>query len=146
MAESRRAFSNWVRPIVVGIAAFLASVVVSNFILPGNLVGRRGEFGSVKTNSGYKITCHFQIKNKGYLKVRGGKIQLNIPKGTKIEEIDIPMEYNYLHEIISGGKGHSFAVLLIEGLKGRHSLEGSVSFSQYSKWEKNHINPLSFSE
>lgn len=132
----------WIRPVIVVIVA----IIVSNFIIPGKLVGIPGEFGSAKIDTGYKITCHFKLKNKGFLKIKSEKIQLNIPKAARISEIDIPTQYNYLYKIIGGGKNHNFVVFLVEGMKGRESMEGSITFPQHSKWEKDYVKPLSFSK
>lgn len=112
----------------------------------GNLEGIPGEFGSVEADSGYKITCHFKVKNEGLLAIKSEKIQLNIPKAANISDIDIPNQYNYLYKIIGGGKNHNYEVFLIEGLKGRKTIEGGISFSQNKKWEKDYVNPLSFSK
>ena len=142
MAKAWNELVQWIRPVIVVIVA----VIISNFILPGELAGIPGEFGSAKVDTGYKITCHFELRNKGYLKIKSEKIQLNLPKNVSISEIDIPMQYNYLYRIIAGGKNHNFVVFLIEGMKGRESMEGSVTFPQKSRWEKDYVNPLSFSK
>ena len=142
MGAVRDELFQWLRPVVV----YIIGIILYNFFIVGNLDGIPGEFGSVKMDSGYKITCHFELKNRGFLSIKSEKIQLNIPKAAAISEIDIPTQYTYLYKIIDGGKDHRFTVFLIEGMKGRKTLEGSVSFSQNKKWEKDYINPLSFSK
>ena len=131
---------HWIRPVIVAIVA----IYLSNFIIPGKLVGIRGDFGATKIDSGYKVTCHFKLKNKGFVKIKSEKIQLNLAKPATISEIDIPDQYNYLYKIID--RRQNYVVFLIEGLKGKEIIKGSVSFSQYTRWEKDYVNPLSFSK
>ena len=132
----------WVRPTVV----YIIGILLYNCFIVGDLVGIPGKFGSVETNSKYEIMCNFELKNKGVLPIKSEKIQLSIPKAATVSNIDIPIQYKYLYKIIDGGKDHNFIIFLIEGMKGMKTLEGSVSFSQNKKWEKDYINPLSFSE
>ena len=146
MGKTNPGLMEWIRPLIVSVAVYILGVILYNLFIIGNLQGIPGEFGSVEVDSGYKITCHFKIKNKGLISIKSGKIQLNIPKAANISEIDIPSQYNYLYKIIDGGKGYNYVVFLIEGLKGRKIIEGSISFSQNKKWEKDYVNPLSFSK
>lgn len=132
----------WLRPVVV----YVAGVVIYSFLIAGDLVGVPGEFSSVRVESGYKVTCHFTLKNKGFLSIKSEKIQLNIPKETSISDIDIPDQYKYMYRMIDGGKNKNFVIFLVEGMKGRKSLDGTVSFFQNKKWEMDYINPLSFSD
>ena len=142
MGAVRDELFKWVRPVIV----YIACAIIYNFFIAGNLVGIPTEFGSVKTDSKYKITCNFELKNKGFLTVKAKKIQLNIPKEAAITDIDIPRQYNYLYRIIDGGENHNFLVFLVEGIKGRKNIVGSVIFAQNTKWEKDYINPISFSK
>lgn len=146
MGENKNGLMEWIRPLIVSVAVYIAGVIIYNFFIVGNLVGIPGDFGSVKAGSGYKITCHFELKNEGLLSIKSQKIQLNIPKSAKISDIDIPTQFKYLYNIIDGGKDHNFVVLLLEGMKRRKSMKGSISFSINTKWEKDYISPLSFSK
>ena len=145
MGKDNSGWMEWIRPIIVSVAIFILGSIINNLFVVGSLEGIPGDFSSVETESGYKISCNFRLKNSGILKLKSEKIQLNIPKHAKIDEIDIPRKHKHLYQIVAGGSNHNFVILLIEGIKGRQTIEGSVVFSQNKKWGKDNINPLFFS-
>ena len=146
MGKNNSGVMEWIRPLIVSVVVYVLGAIIYNLFVVGNLEGIPGEFGSVETVSGYSITCNFKIKNKGLLAIKSEKIQLNIPMGCGISDIDIPRQYKYLYKIIEGGENHNYAVLLIGGLKGRKTIEGGISFPQSKKWERDYVKPMSFSK
>ena len=142
MSKALEELRKWARPVIV----YVAGILVYNAFIVVELTGIPGEFNSVKIDSKYKIACNFEIKNKGLLTANTKKIQMNIPKETKILGMDIPRQYGYLYKVIDGGKNYNFAVFLVDGLKGRKSVKGSITFFQNAKWEKDYVKPISFSD
>lgn len=142
MSKVMNELGQWIRPVII----YIAGVLVYNFFIVGNLIGIPGEFSSVKVDSKYKIVCNFELKNNGFITIGSGKIQLNIPKEATILTVDIPRQYKLLYKIVDGGETNNFAIFSIENLKGRESVKGSVIFFQFTKWEKDYINPISFSK
>jgi len=131
----------WIRPVIVTIIGLL----FYEFLIVGALKGIPLSFNSVKVNSKYKVVCNFEIKNAGFRTVDKKKIQLNIPKNAKIENIDIHQKYKYLYKVSEGGDNQDYVILSIEGLEGRESIKGSVIFHHNTKWDEN-INPITFSK
>ena len=65
--KAKDGLMEWIRPLLVSVVVYILGAIIYNFVIVGDLKGIPGEFGSANIDSGFKITCHFKLKNKDHL-------------------------------------------------------------------------------
>ena len=133
------------RYIILPLVIILLGAIIVNFFFLGHIEGVKGNFSSLEWDGGYKVVCHFEIKNKGLFSVNSEKIQLEIPEYAKIQDIVIEEGDRHQYKLVSGGKNRNYVVFEVDGLDGRKRIKGTITFFQSKKWTKD-LSPIFFSE